>query len=220
MEGSLNAASTATASPRDLRPLILCGPSVLEKDALMRKLWDFLPDSFTIATHHTTYRPPDGQLSSNSHRYISSDEFLNMTSSGEFATYTTYGDHSWGVSRQTIAAGSATRRIVVMDVDMRGVEQLKSIPGFDARYVFITPPSLDVSEARLSAGHLGMETTGIYEPLRQLMAELGNARVPEEVEEAELGYARVPGIYDLILLSENLDRAFQTLINYIYSFNY
>lgn len=207
----------SSASPRNLRPLILCGPSVLEKDALMRKLWDFLPDSFTIAPHHTTSRPPDEQFSSNSHYYISSDEFLNMTSSGEFATYNTYGDHSSGVSRQTIAAGSATQRIVVMEVDMRGVEQLKAIPGFDARYVFITPPSLDVSEARLNAGHSGMETTGIYEPLRRLMAELGNPRVPEEVEEAELVYARVPGVYDLILPSENIDRAFQTLVDYIYS---
>ncbi|KAI8665534.1 Guanylate kinase-like domain-containing protein [Fusarium sp. Ph1] len=148
MERSLNAASTATVPPRDLRPLILCGPSVLERDALMRKLWDLLPDSFTIATHHTTNRPIDGQLSLDSRYYISSDEFLNMASSGEFATY------------------------------------------------------------------------GIYEPLRQLMVEWGIARVPEEVEEAELGYSRVPGVYDLILLSENLDEAFQTLVNYIYSSDY
>ncbi|KAJ4176544.1 hypothetical protein NW755_014358 [Fusarium falciforme] len=114
-----------------------------------------------------------------------------MASSGEFATYGTYGDHSSGVSRQTIAAASATGRTVVMEVDMRGVEQLKAIPGFDARYVFITPPSLDVFEARLS-----METAGIYEPLRRLMVEWGIARVPEEVEEAELGYSRVPGVSD------------------------
>ncbi|KAH6984404.1 P-loop containing nucleoside triphosphate hydrolase protein [Ilyonectria sp. MPI-CAGE-AT-0026] len=217
MERSLYDVLTATASPRDLRPMILCGPSVLEKDALMRKLWDFLPDSFTIAPHHTTFRPPDGQTSSDSHYYISSEEFLNMTSSGEFATYNMYGDHSSGVSRQTIAAESETRRIVVMEVDMHGVEQLKAIPGFDARYVFITPPSLDVSEARLSVGHSGMEATRIYEPQRRLMAELGNPRVPEEVKEAELVYARVPGVYDLILPSEDLDRAFQRLVNYIYS---
>ncbi|KAH7268404.1 P-loop containing nucleoside triphosphate hydrolase protein [Fusarium solani] len=215
MERSLNAASTATVPPRDLRPLILCGPSVLERDALMRKLWDLLPGSFTIATHHTTNIPIDEQLSLDSHYYISSDEFLNMASSGEFATYGTYGDHSSGVSRQAIAAASATGRIVVMEVDMRGVEQLKAIPGFDARYVFITPPSLDVFEARLS-----METAGIYEPVRRLMVEWGIARVPEEVEEAELGYSRVPGVYDLILPSENLDEAFQKLVNYIYSSDY
>lgn len=207
----------SSASHRDLRPLILSGPSVLEKDTHMRKLWDFFPDSFTIAPHHTTSRPPDGQTSSDSHYYISSEEFLNMTSRGEFATYNTYGDISSGVSRQTIATGSATGRIVVMEVDMHGVEQLKAIPGFDARYVFIRPPSLDVSEARLSAGHSGMETIRIHEPLRRLMAELGNPHVPEEVKEAELVYARVLGVYDLILPSANLDRAFQTLVNYIYS---
>ncbi|RSL99892.1 hypothetical protein CEP52_009414 [Fusarium oligoseptatum] len=134
-----------------------------------------------------------------------------MASRDEFAIYGTYGDHSLGVSRQTIATASATGRIVVMEVDMRGVEQLKAIPGFDARYVFITPPSLGVFEARLS-----METTGIYEPLKRLLVEWDIARVPEEVEEAELGYSRVPGVYDLIVPSENLDEAFQTLINYIF----
>lgn len=180
----------------------------------MRRLWDLLPASFTIPTHHTTNRPIDGQLTLDSHYYISSDEFLNMTSSGEFATYGTYGDHSRGVSRQTIATASATGRIVVMDVDMRSVEQLKAIPGFDARYVFITPPSLDVFEARLNT-----ESTGIYEPLRRLMVECGNSHFPE-VEEAELAYSRVPGVYDLILPSENLDEAFQMLVNYIYSSDY
>ncbi|KAI8716575.1 Guanylate kinase-like domain-containing protein [Fusarium sp. LHS14.1] len=207
----MNAASTATVPPRDLRPLILCGPSVLEKDALMRKLWDFLPGSFTIPTHHTTNRPIDGQLTLDSHYYISSGEFLNMTSSGEFATYGTYGGHSRGVSRQIITTASVTGRIVVMDVDMRSVEQLKPIPGFDARYVFITPPSLDVFEARLST-----ESTGLYEPLRRLIVEGGNSHFPE-VEEAELACSRVPGVYDLILPSENLEEVFQVLVNYIYS---
>ncbi|UPK92781.1 hypothetical protein LCI18_003716 [Fusarium solani-melongenae] len=215
MGRSLNAASAATVPPRDLWPLILCGPSALESDSLMRKLWDLLPDSFTTATHHTTNRPIDAQLSLDSHYYISSDEFLNMVSSGEIAIYGTYGDHSSGVSRQTIAAASATGRVVVMEVDMRGVEQLKAIPGFDARYDFITPPSLDAVEARLS-----METAGIYEPLRRLMVEWGIARVPKEVEEAELEYSRVPGVYDLILPSDDLDEAFQKLVNYIYSSDY
>ncbi|KAL2678941.1 hypothetical protein Neosp_009695 [[Neocosmospora] mangrovei] len=171
MERSLSATSTGTdrsvdhmpslVLQRDLRPLIQCGSSVLEKDALMRKLWDLLPGSFMIPTHRTTNRPIDGQLTLDSHYYISSDEFLNMTYSGEIATYGTYGDQSRGVSRQTIAAASATGRIVVMDVDMRSVEQLEAIPRFDARYVFITPPSLAVFEPRLST-----ESTGIYEPLR------------------------------------------------------
>lgn len=139
-----------------------------------------------------------------------------MTSSGEFVTHATYGDHSWGISKQTIAAESAKGLIVIMDVNMRGVEQLKTTPGFDARYAFITPPSLDVFEARLSAGHSGMETTRVYESLRRLIAELGDAHVLGKVEEAELEYARVLGVYDFILPSENLDRAFQMLVDYIY----
>lgn len=99
-----------------------------------------------------------------------------------------------------------------MEVNMRGgVEQLKAIPGFDARCVFITPPSLDVSET-----HISMETAGIYEPLRRLLVEWDIARVPEEVEEAELEYSRVPGVYDLILPSENLYGAIKTLVYYTY----
>lgn len=107
---------------------------------------------------------------------------------------------------------------MVLDVDIQGVQQLKAISGFEARYVFITPPSLGLLAARLRTP-LDLEPAGNYEALRQSMMELGNSGVPREVMEAELGYARVPGFYDLVLSSENLDETTRVLANYICSSN-
>lgn len=47
------------------------------------------------------------------------------------------------------------------------------------------------------------------------MAEVGCICLPKEEEEAEIGYARVPGIYNLMSSSDTLNIAFQSLVTFI-----
>lgn len=139
-----------------------------------------------------------------------------MVTEGEFAMHYKFGDNLCGISKQAIASATATQRLAVLDADMQGIQQLKAIPEFNARFVFITPPSLEVSKARLMPKHSEAGEIQVSEPLVESTATLGSIRSTEH-EKQELEYACTPGTYDLILSSDNLDDAFHSLVHFIHS---
>ncbi|VUC28954.1 unnamed protein product [Clonostachys rosea] len=202
--------SSETTSLRDFRPLVLCGIPKLEKDALMRKLWDAFPNSFSAAVSHTA----GGEFHRGTPYDITTDEFQKMVVEGKFAAHYKFGENLCGISKHTISAVTAAHRIAVLDLDMQGVQQLKAIPEFNARYIFIMPPNPRLAEARLTPQHVEPGELQISEPLRRSLAGFGYIRCPEQ-NRAELEYARIPGVYDLVLSSDDLDGAFQSLMDFI-----
>lgn len=63
--------------------------------------------------------------------------------------YTLFNGYCYGTSKNTIAEQTAKGLIVLLDIEMHGVKQIKLHPGFNARYVFIKPLSIEKLEARL-----------------------------------------------------------------------
>lgn len=93
-------------------------------------------------------------------------------------------------------------RVVVLDVEMGGVQQLKAKPDFDARYVFIKPPSLEALKTRLCG-------RGIAED-EELQQRLEKAK--DEIE-----YATTQGVYDKIIVNDYLEKAYQELEEFVYN---
>lgn len=188
---------------------------MLEKDALRRNLWDSLPNHFTNAEYHFTEPPPEKL---NTPYHVSQVQFEDMIRRGQFVLHSPVGEFSMGVTRQAIAAGAAARKIVVVEVDKPGVHQLKALSNFAARYVFIAPPSRDVAQARWSLGRGETGVIQIHEPTRRALAGL---RLQEfynpSVDSIEVAYSRIHGVYDLVIPSNNLDEACQSLVNFIQS---
>jgi guanylate kinase len=126
------------------------------------------------------------------------------------------GDFCMGLTRQTIEAAAAVKKILLVLMDSPAVKQLKSVPGLTARYVFIVPPSREVAMARWSSGHVETGEVQIHEPMRQALREI---RLPAvynpAVDSAEMEYSCIPGVFDLILPTGNLDEACQSLVNFI-----
>ncbi|KAH8178011.1 guanylate kinase domain-containing protein [Sarocladium implicatum] len=201
--------------PHDRRPLIIGGSTLLEKDAIVRGLWDLFPNTFTIPKSYTTMAPPADQSRLNGdYHYISEEVFSTMVSNGEFATYTIRPKSSFGITKQAIENAAAAGRIVIMDATMHEVQQLKSIPHFDARYVLLRPPKPETSKIRMSSGKLETESIGLYEPWRQVFLEKNFPRDTEK-EEAEIEYALMSQPYDKVISSENLDVAFLDLLDVV-----
>lgn len=181
----------------------------------MRKLWDLLPNHFIIADYHFTEPPPEKL---NTPYHVSQVQFNDMVQGGQFALHSMLGEFSLGVTRQTFAAAAAARKIVVVEVDKRGVQQLKALSNFAARYVFITPPSREVAQARWSPGLIETGVIQIHEPTRRALAELRlEAVYNPSVDSIEVAYSRIHGVYDLVIPSDNLDEACQSLVNFIQS---
>lgn len=188
---------------------------MLEINALVRALESISPDLFAIAKFHSTDAPRSSSY------YLSIDDFGNRVSNGDFATYSTFTERSSGILKESITAATATGHIVlILEADMRMVQQLKDWHGWDGRYVFITPPSVHVAERRWRTGSVEPGQVQVCEEMRQSMGALRRApllEVTERVEAAEIDHAMSsPETYDLILQSNDLDEAFRSLVALIW----
>lgn len=84
---------------------------------------------------------------------------------------------------------------------MNGVKNLKADSGIDARYVFIKPSSFEELETRLRGR--GTENEN------DLQKRLNQARI-------ELEYANTPGVYDKIIVNDDLERAYKKFEGFVY----
>lgn len=91
--------------------------------------------------------------------------------------------------------------VVVLDIEMNGVKQMKANSSIDARYVFIKPPSFEALERRLR----GRGTEKDEDVQKRL-----------EQAKAEIEYADTEGVHDKIIVNDDLDRAFKELEEFVY----
>lgn len=132
---------------------------------------------------------------------MSPDTFISLISQHAFIEHAVFSGHHYGTSKQTITDQTAKGLVVVLDIDMNGVKNLKADAGIDARYVFIKPSSFEALEARLRGR--GTENED------DLQKRLSRARI-------ELEYANMPGVYDKIIVNDDLERAYKELEGFVY----
>lgn len=118
---------------------------------------------------------------------------------------------------QSLVDGATANRIAIVRAVIDDVYQLKAIPGLNARYVYIKPPSIRTARARIAIPQLETGAVRFREPLRQVLAQIGctDEALGEGAAEAE--GAGIAGFYDLILSSENMDEMYQLLLALVYA---
>ena len=194
--------STAAASPSDRRPVVVSGPSGVGKGTLVQQLFDRYPDTFALTVSHTTRKPRSGEVDGVNYFFVTPDTFTKMISEDGFVEHARFGGNHYGTSRQTIADQTAKGLVVVLEVEMEGVKQIKAKFGPDARFVFIKPPSLEVLESRLRGR--GTEEDA------QVQKRLAQAK-------AELDYADTSGVHDKIIVNDDLKEAFEQLQRFVFA---
>ena len=97
-----------------------------------------------------------------------------------------FGDNYYGTSKATIEEQTAKGKVVILDIEMEGVKQIKAA-GFPARYVFIAPPSEEELEKRLRGRGTDKEES--------ILKRLAQAKL-------ELAFAKTPGIHDKIIVNK------------------
>lgn len=99
-----------------------------------------------------------------------------------------------------MAEADAQNRVVVLDIEMEGVKQVKAT-GVPARYVFIAPPGMEELEKRLRGRGTEKEES--------IQKRLAQAKV-------ELEYSKTPGAHDLIIVNDDLEKAYKALEEFVY----
>ena len=104
----------------------------------------------------------------------------------------------YGTSIESVESVWRSNRICLLDIDVNGVKQIKKLPTFDARFVFIMPPDMGELEKRLR--------NRATESNEQVDLRLKNA-------EDEMEYATSDAEpFDLILVNDNLKESEKMLV--------
>ncbi len=127
--------------------LIVSGPSGSGKSTLVQCILE-LPG--TMPSRSCTTRSPRATESSGKcYDFITEAEFDAMVGRGEFLEYArVFGKHAYGTPRKWLDEARATRRDLVLEIDVQGAAQVKEkLPAAVA--IFILPPSREELERRL-----------------------------------------------------------------------
>ncbi len=138
-----------------------------------------------------TSRPPRGaERNGVDYFFVSPEEFRRRVAAGEFVEYEeVYPDRFYGTLKSQLDSQLAEGRNVVLDVDVKGGSNVKSLYGDRALSLFIQPPSIDELRRRLEA-----RATDAPEVIAQRLKRA----------EFELSQAAK---FDRVVVNDDLDRA-------------
>jgi guanylate kinase len=136
----------------------------------------------------TTRARREGEEDGVHYYFLSPEEFARREAAGEFVETATYGGQRYGTLRAEVDRLLASGRHVILDVEVRGAEQLRrAYP--DSVHVFVLPPSGPVLVERL----LGRRTEDRQDLQRRL-----------QIAAEELGQV---GQYDYVVVNDDLRTA-------------
>lgn len=176
-------------------PIVLSGPSGTGKSTLLKKLFQDYPDTFGFSISHTTRAPRPGEENGVQYHFVSNDEFDKLVAEQKFIEHAKFGGNQYGTSIKAVDDVSKKGKVCILDIDMQGVRAVKKT-ALKPHFVFIAPPSHEALRERLQGR--GTETP------ESLEKRLSHAH-------SEMEYSKEPGAYDLIVVNDDLDRAYAEL---------
>jgi guanylate kinase len=168
-------------------PVILSAPSGAGKTTIAQRLLEVRNDvGYSVSA--TTRLPRPGEINGSAYHFLSTEQFERAVSNGEFTEYAQVHGNMYGTVRREVERVLASRRNVVMDIDVQGAMQFSaSFPG--AVRIFILPPSGETLVARLTdRGTESQET--IATRLRDAIGEIA-----------------VLGEFEYVVINDDLERA-------------
>lgn len=129
----------------------------------------------TLSISFTTRAPRGGERDGVEYNFVSKAQFEELIQKKELIEWAKVHGNYYGTSKAFLEKQSAAGKVVLLDIDVQGVESLKATFGQKCLSVFILPPSLDVLENRLRARRTESEEK-IQERLSAAKLEIAEAK--------------------------------------------
>ena len=130
--------------------LVLSGPSGAGKstiiDAASSKIGEYY---FSVST--TTREPREGEVDGKDYYFVSKKEFETDIKASNFLEYATVHGNYYGTSLKPVREALAQGKLVIFDIDIQGHRLVRETMGDVVVSAFITPPTLNELEARLTS---------------------------------------------------------------------
>ncbi len=173
---------------------VFSGPSGCGKTTLCHLLESRQGATYSISATTRPKRP--GERDGVDYHFVSPEEFRRDVEADAFLEWEEVHDNLYGTPKGPILKGQADRRLVVLDVDVKGALAVKrKMP--EAILIFIMPPSWEELEKRLVSR--GKDSPEV------IKKRLINAR-----RESEYRFQ-----YDHIVLNDDLERTYREIAGII-----
>jgi guanylate kinase len=178
--------------------LVISGPSGVGKTTITRAVERSIPDAvFSISA--TTRPKTDADVDGVDYHFMTDEQFTDRIAGDEFLEHAVYAGNCYGTLRAPVDAQLERGRLVILEIDVQGAEQVKQkMP--ESFGLFILPPSEEELLERLRSRKRESEDV--------IQRRFAAAR--EEIARAKKNDA-----YDAFIVNDDLDRAIAEAIELI-----
>ncbi|KAJ1063032.1 hypothetical protein K5549_005061 [Capra hircus] len=176
--------------------LVLAGPQACGKRELAHRLCRQFSTYFRYGACHTTRPPYFGEGDRVDYHFISQEVFDEMQNMGKFILTYNYGNHKYGLSRDTIEGIARDGLASCVHMEIEGVRSLKH-SYFEPRYILVVPMDKQKYEGYL-------RRKGLFS---RVEIEFAVSRVDLYIKINQ----KYPGYFDAVINADDLDVAYQKL---------
>ena len=175
--------------------LVLSGPSGVGKTTITRVVREKIKDAvFSISA--TTRPKTTGEAEGVDYYFLTHEQFEEKVQQNALLEHAIYAGHHYGTLLAPVEQSLAAGKLVMLDTDVQGARQVREHRP-DMLGVFILPPSEDE----------------LLERLRKRRRE-DEAAIQKRFAQAqrEIAEAKQVGLYDALIVNDDLDRAVAELL--------
>lgn len=151
----------------------LAAPSGGGKTTLCRMLLDRYADT-ALSISFTTRAPRGSERDGVEYNFVSRERFDELIRKQELVEWAEVHGQYYGTSKNFLEQQSQAGKVVLLDIDVQGVDSLKQAFGDRCLSIFILPPSLEELEKRLRARQTESDEK-VRSRLRAAEAEMARA---------------------------------------------
>ncbi|KAI1771287.1 THO complex subunit 1 transcription elongation factor-domain-containing protein [Hypoxylon cercidicola] len=185
--------------PENRQPIILTGPSTVGKSTLASMLLERRKNVFGKVVRHTTRSPKDGEVDGQDYHFVDSKAFNTIVDGDYFLEYNTRDGSDYGTNRRVPEALEESGKVPIIELDCESIQLVRD-NGYNARFVFISPPTTEELEARL----------------RKAGASEEHVQSALKAAEEHIEHAKTEGQYDTIIINDDIEEAYKSLEAFIY----
>lgn len=130
--------------------LVISGPSGCGKSSLLKELYKVI-DNYYFSISTTTRAPRTGEKDGIDYFFVSKEDFEKDINDGQFLEYAEVHGNYYGTSLRPIIHALNEGQLVIFDIDVQGHRIVKQKLHDVTTSVFITTPTLEELENRLTS---------------------------------------------------------------------
>jgi guanylate kinase len=170
----------------------VAAPSGAGKTTLCVRMTHIFP-ALTYAISYTTRKPREGEVDGESYHFVSGDRFREMVEHAAFLEWAEVHGNFYGTPKREVNELLDAGRDVLLDLDVQGVDTIRSLEDVPGIFCLILPPS--------------------YAELRDRLEARGKDS-PQEIQRrmtiATKEVARID-LFDYVIVNDDLETATRTL---------